>query len=225
MAAHLTEEEQLEALKRWFQRNGTALLLALVVVAVGFFGWNQYKKHLQRQAEAASGAYAKMMEAEGEAAVAAARELIEQFGSSLYADFARFEEARLAVEAGDLDTARQRLQHVVDNAADAGLKPLARLRLAKVLAAQGEFDAALKQFDGEAPGAFVSAYAEAKGDILMAQDRLAEARTAYESALTALTDPRSMRRGLVQLKLDNTRVADAAPADSPPAAAAPAEEG
>lgn len=224
MAAHLTEEEQIEAIKRWWKQYGTSLLLALVVVAVGFFGWNQYKKHLQRQAEAASGAYAKMMEAEGEAAATAARELIEQFGNSLYADFARFEVARVAVDAGDLDTARQRLQEVVDNAADGGLKPLAKLRLAKVLAAQGEFDAALKQLEGDVPGAFASAYAEAKGDILMAQNRLAEARTAYESALTALTDPRSMRRGLVQLKLDNTRVADAVPADDPPAAA-PAEEG
>lgn len=218
MAAHLTEEEQLEALKRWWKQYGNALLVALAVVAAGFFGWNQYKKHQQRQAEAASSAYAKMMEAEGEAAGAAAKSLIEEFDGSLYADFARFEEARLAVEAGDLDTARQRLQQVADKAADRQLRPLARLRLAKVLAAQGDIDAALKQLEGEVPGAFVSAYAEAKGDLFMAQSRLSDARTAYESALTALTDPRSMRRGLVQLKLDNTRIADSVPAEGPPAA-------
>ena len=224
MAAHLSEEEQLEAIKRWWKQYGTALLVALVVVAAGFFGWNQYKKHQQRQAEAASNAYAKMMEAEGEAATAAIKDLTEQFGDSLYADFARFEEARLAVDAGDLETARQRLQQVVDKAADARLLPLARLRLAKVLTAQSEFEAALKQLDGEVPGAFVSLYAEARGDILMAQNRLTDARTAYESALTALTDPRSLRRGLVQLKLDNAQVADSAATEGPPAGA-PAGEG
>jgi predicted negative regulator of RcsB-dependent stress response len=51
------------------------------------------------------------------------------------------------------------------------------------------------------PKQFEGAVADRKGDVLAAQNKLAEARTAYLAALTA-TDKKTPGRQLIQLKLE-----------------------
>lgn len=231
MAAHLSEEEQIEALKRWWKDNGTTTVIALVVLAAIFFGWNQYQDYREGQADEASELYQRFLVAtealeseQGEAVDTAevtqlAEQIIQQYDETLYADFARLYQARLAVQSGDAQKARQLLQQVSDQGANESVKSLARLRLGRVIAEQGETDAALALLTSNVPESYASAYAEARGDILLAEQRFAEARTAYQSALQDLTDPRSMRRNIVQLKIDNTRttadVPDVLPSQAP----------
>ncbi|MAH72958.1 MAG: hypothetical protein CMK29_02540, partial [Porticoccaceae bacterium] len=47
MADHITEEEQIEALKNWWFRYGKRILLVFGVVFVGFLIW-QYVDQQQR---------------------------------------------------------------------------------------------------------------------------------------------------------------------------------
>lgn len=228
MAAHLNEEEQLEALKRWWNDNGKMTVAILVIAGLGFFGWNQYQAHLERKAVEGSQQYQQFLTAvekfkesgSGDAssksdAGAKVEELgkaiIDDYSGSLYADFVRLYRAQLAVESEDLAAAKSILEEALGATREKSMTELVKLRLARVIAAQGDTDAALKMLDEKASPAYAAMYAEARGDILFSTQRFAEARTAYEAALKAMNEPVSMRRSLVQLKMDNTRTASDQP--------------
>lgn len=236
MAAHLTEEEQLENLKRWWSDYGTTVVVAVVVGLGGFFAWNLYQNHLQESASEASVVYEKFATAvEGQSdeltAEAAAetqqlaREVIALDESSLYADFAELYLAKLAVQQKDYASAKTGLEKVFKRGTNDSMRDLARLRLARVHAAAGEIDRALALLSEPTLPAYTAAYAEAKGDILLSQERVAEARTAYESALQALDTKLPQRRNLVQLKIDNTRTASDNPEILPEPGASPHSAG
>ena len=63
------------------------------------------------------------------------------------------------------------------------------------------YDEALKNLSGEFPAEMTSLVAERKGDILVAQGKIDEARAAYQLALDAGSEKNPARQ-LVQLKLD-----------------------
>ena len=60
---------------------------------------------------------------------------------------------------------------------------------------------ALKLLDATDDNAFVGLYADLKGDVLSAQGKTEEARTAYKQALDKI-ETKSSYRNLVQMKLD-----------------------
>ena len=62
MAEHLSEEEQLESLKRWWKENGLSTVIVVVLAVGGYFGWDLWKGHRQAQTEAAAIVYQQMME-------------------------------------------------------------------------------------------------------------------------------------------------------------------
>lgn len=232
MATHLTEEEQLENLKRWWSDYGTTVVVAVVVGLGGFFGWNQYQKHVQNKASEASVVYEKfataISEFEGdltEEQAAETRQLaqavIDEDESSLYADFAELYLAKLAVQQKDYASAKTNLEKVIKRGTNDSMRDLARLRLARVHAAAGEIDRALALLSEPVLPAYTAAYAEVKGDVLLSQERLPEARAAYESALQALGTKLPQRRNLVQLKLDNTRTSADEPEILPAPGASP----
>jgi predicted negative regulator of RcsB-dependent stress response len=75
------------------------------------------------------------------------------------------------------------------------------LRLAAVLLDQEQYDAALKQLD-ETPGdAFAGLYSDLRGDVLVAQGKIDEARAQYQQALEKSPE-NSAWRDVVQIKLD-----------------------
>ena len=53
MVTDRTEEEQVEALKKWWDDNGTQLLVGIVVVLAGVFGYRTWESNTQLAAEAA----------------------------------------------------------------------------------------------------------------------------------------------------------------------------
>lgn len=232
MATHLTEEEQIEALKRWWKDYGTTILIAAVIGLGGFFAWNQYQKYRADTAREASVVYEKFAAAvtefdsdptEEQAARAKqlANDVIAHDSSNLYADFAALYLAKQAVQSQDYADAKAQLEKVSNQGSNESVKELARLRLARVQAAAGEVDAALNILSGKPSPAYAAAYAEAKGDVLLSQKRLAEARVAYESALQAMGTSQPMRRNLVQLKIDNTRTSADDPTLLPQPAVSP----
>jgi len=93
--------------------------------------------------------------------------------------------AQHAVERADLATAVTALQSVVDSAEDENMSALASIRLARVLIAQEQLDAALNLVKKPLPEAYSGFAAELEGDILAEQGNTEEARAAYERALQA----------------------------------------
>jgi predicted negative regulator of RcsB-dependent stress response len=189
-----TEEEQVEALSRWWKENGRSMVVAVVVALGGVFGWQAWQANELRQQEQASDLYQVLLQSIGaqdatpaaQLAMAPAEQLKSEFGSTTYAQFAALHLAALAVNEGKLPDAEAQLRWVLGKA-DKGsdIAQVAQLRLARVLAASGATDQALAILAEAEPGAYGASYAAAKGDILLAAGRNDEARDAYSLAVAA----------------------------------------
>lgn len=205
MELYNSEEEQVEALKAWWDKNGTSVIIAIVVVLLSVFGWQTWQKNQRSQAENASMELQQVMDAlqsNPDAAIEAGRKLTADDPGSVYAAIASLGMARAAVEKGDLDGAAAHLQAALQEAKEPELQQLARLNLSRVLLAQGNTDDALRQLLSGQAGSMQAAYDELLGDILLAQGKQAEARDAYTNALTGFRDS-AEKKELVQLKLDD----------------------
>ena len=97
--------------------------------------------------------------------------------------------------------AKTQLQWVIDHAEEAGLKDAARLRLAAILLDEKNHDGALKLLEAVHPESFDGLYADLRGDVLSAQGKTDEARSAYKLAYEK-TDDKSAYRNVIQMKLD-----------------------
>lgn len=202
-ALDLQEQEQVAELKAWWNRYGTHVLTAVTavfLVIAGINGWNYYQR-------TQSGASAQVFEglqklaSGGDApkVLAAAKALSDQYPRTSFASLGQLLAARIAFDANDLTGARGALQWVTDNARDDELRHVARVRLAGVMADQKEFDAALKLLDAERPAHFEAVYSDRRGDILYAQGKPAEAKTAWEKAQGAAT---GALRSAIDFKLE-----------------------
>ncbi|MFW3615004.1 YfgM family protein [Billgrantia antri] len=206
MAELRTEEEQLEAIKRWWKENGTSLIAGVAIAIAGVVGWNTWQSYQDNQAEAASMRYQQLVSlADGDDVDEARRligEITDQHGRTLYADLARLIDASLAVEEGDLDAARQALEGVIEASGRPYVQGLARLRLARLQVADGEAEAALDTLARDVPASLTAQQADVRGDALRALGRDDEARQAWQEAL-AVAEQRNQPIYGVQLKLDD----------------------
>tara|TARA_B110001469_G_scaffold18849_1_gene19358 strand:- start:4455 stop:5087 length:633 start_codon:yes stop_codon:yes gene_type:complete len=205
-----TEEEQVEALKRWWKENGKSLVLTIAVSIGGVLSWNAYQDHQANQAETASVYFQQLMISApagqlNESQIAEVRynsELLKtEFDASTYAQFGALMLARVEVQEGNLTAAAAELQWVIEQQGDAEINALATIRLAKLLGAQGQYDKALALLvDGD--DAWQLGRLEVRGDLLVAQGELDAARVAYEKA-SVLADTNGASNPLLGLKLDN----------------------
>jgi predicted negative regulator of RcsB-dependent stress response len=183
----LQEQEQLDEIKTWWKQYGnqvTAILLAATIGVAGWQGWNWYQGREAVQAAAVYGVLQKAaMEGDVQRLKAAAGELLENHKRSAYASLGALTAAKAAFDAGDLKTAKLQLAWVADNGKDE-LKDLARLRLVAVLLDEKSYDEALKQLETKPLPAFAARFAEARGDVLLAQDKKVEAKAAFTAALS-----------------------------------------
>jgi predicted negative regulator of RcsB-dependent stress response len=205
MAYDLEEQEKVEAIKAWWDEWGNTVILAIalfVATVAAVQGWRWYQRS---QAEQASALYMEVERAlagrDDKKVRAAAAQVTEKFGSTAYGPRAAMLAARSAYEAGDLAGAKGQLNWVADNAKEDELRDLARLRLAGVLLDEKNHAEALKAVESPRTAAYGPLFSDLKGDILAAQGKKAEARSAYQAALEQL-DARSQYRGYIQLKLD-----------------------
>jgi predicted negative regulator of RcsB-dependent stress response len=87
------------------------------------------------------------------------------------------------------------------NAKEESIRSIAQLQLAAIQFEEKQYDAALKTLSEKHEASFDGLVADLKGDIFAAQDKKAEAKTAYQEALTKL-EAKGRLRGYTQHKLD-----------------------
>ena len=246
MADHLTEEEQIEALKKWWSDNWMAIVLPVVLVAGGFLANNIYQSQKAGKAQEASAVYEQLVkvietQATGELSeddVAKARKIADDikadFSTTMYANHADLIMAGIEVENQQYDSAASYLKNVADNGVNDAIKALANARLAKVYLAQGKHKDALTLVASTSDKAYQAMYAEIRGDVLAAQGDSVAAQTAYQEAIDNLDGQQFSRRSIIQIKLDGAKALAPATPEAPvaevvaePAAeeAAPATEG
>ncbi|MCP4598920.1 tetratricopeptide repeat protein [Neptuniibacter sp.] len=215
MAELRTEEEQVQALKNWWNENGKSLLLGVAVALAGIFGWKGWQQQQAVQSENASILYQNMLDAvvgaigpqQDEAQLVTAKHLAEElktdYDSSSYAKYAAMIMARVAVDNNELDKAVTELDWVLANQPTESMFALASLRKARVLAAQGEVDKALSIVSGAPVAGYKASISELKGDLYLAKGDKAQARSAYSAALEA-SEVNS--RPVLKMKLDDLAV-------------------
>ncbi|KUZ66760.1 hypothetical protein WI73_23610 [Burkholderia ubonensis] len=200
------EQESIESLKAWWARWGnltTWIVLAALVVAAGFNGWNFWQR---RQAAQASGLYEQVQKAAAsndKATMArAAADMEDKYGGTPYAQMTALAAAKVLYAAGDAAGAKTQLQWAVDHAKDDEYKQIAKLRLASLLLDEKAYDAGLALLSGTPIDAFKGLVADRRGDLLAAQGKAGDARAAYKLALDSLPKEDMSARQLVQFKLD-----------------------
>lgn len=201
MEIYSTEEQQAEAIKRFFRENGLSLALGVIVGLGGLYGWKAYNQNQITTAEQASDAYTKLVESDS--VLASADTFMSENKDTQYATLAAFVAAKEAVDTQKLDVANEKLSWIVTNVDNAQLKAIATTRLARVQIAQQQYDNALSTLNAPLPEAFNANVAELKGDIYTQQGNKEQARVAYQAAVDAggLTS-----NPLLQIKLDDLAV-------------------
>jgi predicted negative regulator of RcsB-dependent stress response len=205
MKVYQTEEEQVEAIKKWWKENGTSVVAGLVIGLGAVFGWQGWNSYQDRIGREASVAFYQMLNAvdnrNSELAAQQAERLQTDYASTSYAVLAAMTQARLKVEEGDTNAARARLEWAMQNAADDSLKTLSQLNLARLLLSDGDLEGASKLTTVD-QGGFAGEFAELRGDIAVAKKELSAARDAYAQALALNVG----NAELVQMKLDDLAI-------------------
>ncbi len=205
MAYDLEEQEQLASMKAWWDKYGNFILTAATIILLGIAAFNGWRWYERREAQQAAAVYDELQKALAGTDAAKKKELagtiIERYSGTLYAPMAALQMAKVNHDAGDLAAARAQLQWVVDKSGHEEYALISRVRLAGVLLDEKNYDEALKVLSGAVPKSYVTTFADRRGDVLLAQNKPAEARAAYKEALDN-ADARNPLRSIIQMKFD-----------------------
>jgi predicted negative regulator of RcsB-dependent stress response len=196
-----TEEQQVEAIKSWWQENGKAVIIGTAVGLSAIGGWNYYQSSVQDAKESASVSYESTiteLSKNGLAVQDSVQTFIDANSGSEYASLAAIQLAKAQIEANDLDGALRQLEWVKSESADSALKTIAGYRIARIDAEQGRYDDALAELTSITDEGWQGRVLELKGDISLAKGDKDAAYIAYTEA-----QQKNDASQLLKLKLDD----------------------
>ena len=200
----LDEQEQLDSLRHFWQKYGawiSGAVLALLCAYVATNGWGWYQRDRAAKASVLYDEIERAVKAgDVERAARVFADMRQRYDGTVFTDQAGLLAAQVQWTKGQGDAALASLTWVANSASDADLRLIARLRMAGALLDQKKPDQALQQLPSDPPAAFAALVADRRGDVLMAQGKLADAQKAYAQAYAALDETVDYRR-LVQAKL------------------------
>ena len=197
MAEYVTEEQQVEAIKQFWKENGSAIILGAVIGFGALFGWNYYKEQQQVKAEEASAQYASAVQSivagqtEHPEFEKKAEALKSEYSETTYASLAALKMAQHYVEQNKLDQAAEQLRWVVDQTNDT-FEAVANIRLARVLLEQDKYQETIAIVSNIKDEAYKSTALLIKGEALLGQQQVEQAKTAFVEARDAsenITNP------------------------------------
>jgi predicted negative regulator of RcsB-dependent stress response len=210
----LQEQEQLDALKTFWKTYGNLITWALIAALAVYAGLNGWKWWQRDQSTKAAGMFDQIelavQDGDAQRAGQVFGDLKERYPRTVFAAQAGLLAARVQFDRGQSDAAKASLTWVADNASEDEYRTVARLRLAGLLLQAKDFDGALKQLDLAKAPTFEALVADRRGDVLLAQGKPSEARSAYQAAWKAMDEKIEYRR-LIDAKLTSL--------GAPPAAA------
>lgn len=188
----LEEQEQLDELKTWWKQYGNHVTTLLTIAAVAVAGWQGWNWYQRSQSAQAATVYSALQQAAAQHDAKRVKDLsgqlVEKYSGSAYAGLGAMLSARAQLEVGDAKTARAQLAWAAENAFDDGMRDLARLRLAIVLLDEKSYDEALSALSKAPLASFQARFEEVRGDILVAQGKFGEAKSAYDAALKSAAE-------------------------------------
>lgn len=207
-----TDQEQIEAIKSWWNQNGNWVIGGFIVFIAAYVGYLWYQNAAEQHRFEASETYEQLMlnmtaeNVDAEKRTALVNILKSDYADLGYGTMAALIEAKAAVEDGELEKALVELNWALDNS-DKSLKTVILYRKAQVQYGLNRLDNALSTLaeikgDGHQAVTF-----ELKGDILLEQGKRDEAREAYQTAYDMSAD-QSINNPYLKIKLDDLAVAE-----------------
>lgn len=215
MAELRTEEEQVQAIKDWWKKNGSSLLIGIGAALAIVFGWQAWQNNQAQQRTEAANQFANLLsafsdqadETGGETVAFVAKTLREDYADSAYAVYGSLILARQQLMDNDAEAAVDALKWALDKSGDQeALSLVVRSRLARAQVDAGQYDEALATIEAAGSAdAFNAIFSELRGDILLAQGDKEGAREAY---LAARDQGQQGRSGILELKLSDLGVGE-----------------
>ena len=206
MALDHEEQEQLAALKGWWEEHGNLVVAAILAVAIGVGGWRGWNWYQNKQSLEASALYEMLTRAVQASDAKTMRDasgaLAESYLRTLYASLGALVAARYYFDHRELKDAKAQLEWVLERSRSDDMKDLARLRLAAVLLDEKAYDQALKQLDAPHNDAYAVQYSALRGDVLVAKSQTKEAKAAYQLALDKAGKNDNAFRQSVRIRLE-----------------------
>jgi predicted negative regulator of RcsB-dependent stress response len=189
-----TEEEQIEAFKSWWKKNGLMTVAAVAIAVGGYFGWQAWKTSQANYTSEASALYQNLVQAAADLSdennqktvTFIAKQLSEDYGDTGYAMFGQLFLARVDAEKGQYDQAITDLENAIGKTEDASFIAIADLRIAQLMLQKDDFSGALARAEKVTEQEFDAQKQELIGDIYIQQGKRDEARLAYQKASDAL---------------------------------------
>jgi predicted negative regulator of RcsB-dependent stress response len=205
MEIYRTEQEQIDQLKKLWQKYGNPLVWGLILALALSYGWRYWQNRQHDVNARASLIFQQLLssvEQNKSADLAAQAERLQNhYQHTPYAMLAAMQLAKSHVQQGKLAEAEQQLQWVIANAKDPALKQLAVLRAARIMVAQEQAQQAINLLEQNPSEIFTSYWEEVRGDALLALHKSGEARKAYAHALELISAAENTRP-LLQMKYD-----------------------
>ena len=212
MAQKLKDTQPMDAAGLW-KRYGNTLLTVVVLVLLAVVGWRQWQQYQYKQEVAAgqnfealvmlaSSSTSPIDEQKTQQINDLVKRITEDHANLLYADLARLIQARVAVDAGQLDIAMATLRTEMAQGHDDFSKGRARIELARLHNDRQQYSEALGLLGEGIPEGLMPQMLEVRGDALKGQGHTAEAREAWQKALDQAKEQNTVLYGL-KLKLDD----------------------
>lgn len=201
---YISEEQQVEQLKKWWADNGNSIIIGIVLGIGGIMGWRFWGEHQMNQASQASMHFEAMLSAvenkQFDKAIQSANTIENDFSGTAYAVYSQLALAKIQFEQKQLTKAALTYQSIIDKNSTASISFIARKRLADVYIDDKQYDKALAVLSVDYPSSFAAAFEERKGDIYRYQGKKDDANSAYLLAKVANTKVEDVE--FLQQKMD-----------------------
>ena len=211
----LSDDEQLDSLKSFAKKYGSAMISGILIALIAFFGWQYWQKKTLAEQQMNTDKVQQLMDdartAEGNPDAfsqlsATADKIVKEAPDSAQAIQTQFLMAKLAYDQQDFAAAEKALKKVENSKVkDQGLVQLVKLRLAYAQLAQKKYDEAIQSLAAVTDPAFKATADEARGDVYVAKNDRENAKKAYQSAWDTLVE-RKQERQILQIKLESVGV-------------------
>ncbi len=206
MSAYLTEEEQIEQIKKYWNKYGSFILTIILALVLSVTGYRFYQDRNDALMSKASQSFNDLMATTAKkdqvGIEAKANYIKSSYSNTIYATSSALLLAKQAVEHKKYDAAINELNWVIKNSPSKSFKQIARLRMSRVYLYQKNYAKALTSLDKIDDKLLSSMMHEVKGDIYSAQGKKNDADKQYQLAVADLPSPALVSKQL-QMKISS----------------------
>ncbi|QBZ82628.1 membrane protein [Hydrogenovibrio crunogenus] len=208
MSRYETDEEQVEAIKSWWKKNGTQLLSGILVIVLAWTGWTYWQNAQMTKALNASAVFEVMQVKQSQNALGDVLrdglKLMEEQPDSPYASGVALMIAKHYFDENAFDKAIENYQWTIEHAPDHSIELIARLRLVTVYVQEKMFEKADQVLAGIDQKALSLAekgnYDFQVAELALTEGDLSQAKEAYNRVVSNAEAPESVQN-LAKLKL------------------------